>query len=412
MAQENKLLKFIVSSLEAAPADLQSVGYSLRELNPLIQALQARYPASFKEQTRAWERHQALAPGIADWLAQHARPDLPWRSAANRQAETWRMLAGLVEDLDETESGSGSGLLPVFEEKVIPRLQKRQRDLLEWSNELWAQESLIRYGLLRSLQTQALQAGLDESDIDRAFIEKLEPVLLTYDPRRANHASLRTYAVAVVYRHLLDKLRKMGQPLKILRVASPGDESVPSPLENLAVDYSSQARRESLRQGVEGVVRASLQEIEAAEPDGSRLSSTRQKLLLVDFFKKATTGPDANLSLPQAGQVFRRLIDSKTASFCKDSTRLLDKLLAINYIQLTDLTRGLKLSSNQRANNVQLSQARRILAARPGLETAIIQFLEVTPYQLQDREKLKNNPLKVIDFCFEHLSYFLATPDK
>ena len=358
----------------------------------LAAALVERYGE--EEARRQWPTYRELVLKIARWCRDNARPELPWRDSSLCLADALNLTSRLViEPRGVTDAQ--------FETELIGWLQTRQQNLHEWTAELWRQESLIRYALDRGLQTQAYASGLDVSDVDLAFSEKFDTILLTYDPVLAGHASLKTYAVTVVYRHLLDKLRRLNY--SGLSLSGPADEQVETNLLELVFEQVDKSTDYNLATEGLAVCQRTLEELEKPGEFGSNLSQTRIKLIYFDLLKMMLNEvAESSLTLSQASQLLLRNVSISAGS---PGIKVLQFANQKN-ATLQTLSDGLQLQVNKTANRVQLSQARRILISRLALLKAIDRFVEVSPYQTIYKEHLKQSPLKIMDYCFVSLNRF------
>ncbi len=414
MAVRIKLNDYIATSVRDIHPEID-LQYSAtqREVVRLATALEARYPGNWKAQVAAWERNKPLLAMIWEWLAQAAAPDLPWRSATNRLVDGWRSLTRLVDNFDETDSG----LAAIFETKVKPFLEQRQANLQEWSNQLWEQENLIRYALSQTLRAQAYDAVPDDTEIDLVFVEKLDTILLTYDPALAYHASLKTYAVTLIYRAIIDKIRKLGfSNISLSKVINEDTTTLSTKLIDSSLIDLSNNKSTDLIEANREVCRVTLLELGAESADGSRLSRTRRQLMCFNLIELIINGSEENYILPrQAGQILISLLSLPQDKIVLQTLTAIEKSTInkgdgtnFSVATLQNQFKELKLSQNNLANAAQISQARRVLAARPSLNLTIAQFLSYTPYQAANQERLKLAPLKVVDYCFKNLSH-LAT---
>lgn len=395
---EKVLFDYVQKLLETYNLNISN---TQKDLKVILVALQSRYPTSPKQQKIAWEVNKKVLSLILDWLEQNNEPGLPWRKPEYRTSEALRFFAALIENLDETESG----LEQTFETKIQSLLERRLVNLKEWRQEFWRLEPNIHYALSRIMQTQAYNAGLEASDIDLAIAEKYDAILLFFDPTKAGHASFKTYAVSVIYRHLLDKLRKLA-PIELQIKHSEDENSDTNELE--ATYDKSDTTQINIAQAIREVCRITLREIGAEGPDGSRLSSTRQTLLYLELLEIVNSSQYDGFITLEAAQLLLTLLQPKNDSNYDSYVLFVLKLQTIltnrQKISLQTMYLELKLGNKITANRVQLSQARRILATRPKLRSAVNSFLTTTPYQTIYQQRLKENPIKVVEYCFKHVS--------
>jgi hypothetical protein len=412
---KSKLFEYIINSVQAQYPELNPEQVAQREIARLAEALEMRYANDWKQQVATWENNKAVLVLILGWLEQNATSVMSWRTPTNRLMESWRCFRQLIEDYDEIDSS----LTDIFESEVKNLLEVRRAKLESWMQQLWAEERVICYALWQNLKAHSRGEALDQTEIEVAFAEKVDAILLTYNPTLANHASLKTYAVTVIFRALIDRLRKLGY--KTVYLSSTGGEEKSSITEE-QLDYSAIDQNrilgENLRQASLDLCRVTLREIGKKESGGSCLSRTRRSLMCINLVELVITGSQPNALLPsQAARALLNLLDSNVDQIVKTSLETINRSQinestiknSTNPSQQTTLqmlSLDLKLGSNMTANAAQISQARRVLATRPAVIAAVVRFLNSTPYQAADKEKLQHTPLKIMDYCFKHLGHY------
>ena len=393
---EDDLLSILLASVEIVKLQ-QDQPLSSHEIKKLIETFEQNYPGNQLAQLQAWEAVRPLLTLVSDWLEANAQAGSVWRNKDNRVTDTLNIFTNLVTNYN----GSEKFLVQHFDSEVVPRLEKRRNDLTQWMHELWDLEKTVRYSIKRTLEEQVSGYPLDDSFIDLAFVEKVDHILLNYDPARSGHASLKGYAVFLIYRQLLDKVRRTGyNDFKTVRIEEnrSADRELPE-----TWNKATQISTPDIREAALAVCRAAVAEVENPAEKTNRLNKLRVSLVYLDFLEQIIKGSEANsLSVQKALALLLTCFDSTANA----PVYLELKKFNINAdTSLQTLHNALSLENNS-SQRVQLSQARRILTTHLSLQLTVERFIDIAPYPRLDKARLKQAPLKIIDYCFKGLSRF------